>query len=510
MSFKDQINKFVGKVRISDIENAFNFIIENVNAFIDTINNGSEFLEDTDNFYLGSTSIPAGNYTLTLGALKKILTAYDKEVIGGTVVKNPLTTDKAILFPSLEISKDNGITQIMQTEIDKPSQADIETNPEVGKVVGYDTTTDEITNQNNVVVSPSGMIDTATEISSDNFMIQYGSDSISWTLRSGEDTYYIQENLNEYTSTYTYGNYFCGMGVSNSKYTPFAHQLSMSLPKIICSLNDNKCGMYPSSISANFKVVNSDGEILHSYNISESFDENTIIQNDYRVDIYDDYMVLSYVGDPTGGGYFHIYAKDYPDSYLVINEISLFLLPFSSRYSHLEGDKTLDFSGATSVFLGAMYRTRITQYSPGGTTILPSGQTNPDIIKIADIDWNRDEWVMNTTDDWLYVNPEQSPLISLTVQNPPRGSAVNPDDTKPQFIVPRRYGTYAGERGDYVGGLVRLANGSNIIDNNYTNWSKSRNRAIDFVFAPVWVPQGMASTIFPVYGCSIAQYYTLS
>lgn len=510
MSFKDQINKFVGKVRISDIENAFNFIIDNVNAFIDTINNGSEFLEDTDNFYLGSTSIPAGNYTLTLGALKKILTAYDKEVIGGTVVKNPLNTGRAILFPSLEISKDNGITQVMQTEIDKPSQADIETNSEVGKVVGYDTTTDEITNQNNVIVSPSGIVDTATEISSDNFMIQYGNDSIPWTLQENEYYSFIREYLNEYTPSYTYGNYFCGMGVSNSKYTPFVREVEIPIPRIICSLNSNKCGMYPSSLSADFKVVNSDGEVLHSYNLSESFDENTIIQNDYRVTIVDEYTQITYTGDSTSYGYFGISVRDSQNHYIVVNEIELFLLPYSSTYSSLEGNKTLGFQNLSPLLLTPMHRTRITQYSPGGTTILPSGQTNPDIIKIADIDWNRDEWVMNTTDDWLYVNPEQSPLISLTVQNPPRGSAVNPDDTKPQFIVPRRYGTYAGERGDYVGGLVRLADGSNIIDNNYTNWSKSRNRAIDFVFAPVWVPKGMASTIFPVYGCSIAQYYTLS
>lgn len=515
MSFKDQINKFVGKVRISDIENAFNFIIENVNAFIDTINNGSEFLEDTDNFYLGSTSIPAGNYTLTLGALKKILTAYDKEVIGGTVVKNPLNTGKAILFPSLEISKDNGITQVMQTEIDKPSQADIETNPEVGRVVGYDTTTDEITNQNNVVVSPSGFVFNNTynfeDCEIDSELITYESQQwrssecfqeandeidFSYNLIGKSWTHhrckvYSQSNSNQTLAMNNYSTKsfaISNIDIGQITYIDEYYAQRTFTPTVNIWLNINTS---PSNVITTTPILIEDSI---SKNASYLYDNYSFTEVDHLSDNETGVVVNDGVITIVNNGESKILGFSIGASCHGIDEqVTVIVEPGYVKFTFENIDKCYSYA-----------------YSSGGTTILPSGQTNPDIIKIADIDWNRDEWVMNTTDDWLYVNPEQSPLISLTVQNPPRGSAVNPDDSKPQFIVPRRYGTYAGERGDYVGGLVRLADGSNIIDNNYTNWSKSRNRAIDFVFAPVWVPKGMASTIFPVYGCSIAQYYTLS
>lgn len=502
MSFKDQINKFVGKVRISDIENAFNFIIDNVNAFIDTINNGSEFLEDTDNFYLGSTSIPAGNYTLTLGALKKILTAYNKEVIGGTVVKNPLNTDKAILFPSLEISKDNGITQIMQTEIDKPSQADIQTNPEVGKVIGYDTENSVITNENNVISRTTQFEFTNAEDFEncvvDNEHVTISDDSFSYNRA-------ISSSFQIYDGFY-FGDYRV---TSLNNYTEKTMNVSFALTRP--KKNGSDVGENAGYITAHFDLFYNntratDG-IRITYLNTNTGEYELYSDAKWKLTSNQDFIKVDNLNTSTetgvilSGGEFKIINNN-PDGKIA-------LIGFGISYQ-ADDEPPYSEPGELSFSFSEIDKCYTYRYIAGGTTILPPGQTNPDIIKIADIDWNRDEWVMNTTDDWLYINPEQSPLISLTVQNPPRGSAVNPDNTKPQFIVPRRYGTYAGERGDNDGGLVRLANGSNIIDNNYTNWPKSRNRTIDFVFAPVWVPQGMASTIFPIYGCSIAQYYTLS
>lgn len=462
MSFKDQINKFIGKVRISDIENSFKFIIDNINDFIDMINNGSEFLEDTDNFYLGSTSLPAGNYTLTLGALKKILEAYDKKVIGGVVVKNPLDTDKAILFPSLEISKDSGISQIMQSEIDKPSQADITTNPEVGKVIGYDTTSDTITNQNNVITNGDVMEEQVGETIANN------------STASCDGTITVTEDSG--TGYAIWNATFNDSSVSNSINIEMDSNCYSSVSYIRYTGS-------PSSLWINYKLVDSSGNVLHQDSVSVTFD-------DWHSQYFDDYIIIHRTDGITP-------QYEYRDEGARIC-VSDFIITTRTGVS----DTGITFTCDNNFNVYSLI--------PGGTIILPSGETNPDIIKIADIDWNRDEWVMNTTDDWLYVNPEVSPLIKLTTQSPPRGSAVNPDNTKAQFIVPRRMGTYRGERGDNNGGLVRLSNGSNIIDNNHTNYDSSRNRSIDFVYAPIWVPQGMANTIFPIYGCSIAQYYTLS
>lgn len=463
MSFKDQINKFVGKVRISDIENAFNFIIENVNAFIDTINNGSEFLEDTDNFYLGSTSIPAGNYTLTLGALKKILTAYDKEVIGGTVVKNPLNTDKAIVFPSLLIEKDNGISVIPQTTIDKPTQQQVEENPLIGKGIYIDPADNSVT---------------------DNNLLQQG----FYPSRIASDSNFSSEDDNVSYGNITYYNDW--RLVVNSSKTHQSSAYSTSYRAMI--------GCVPSS-----KMIKASYLNFYLYGTEENLDYGSVsIEYKDMNNISKSVYATLYPGDVNYSESGIITVTDRLDqSFKIEFEQVMYItkITFSvNLYTEVDPEGTFIKMDA-QMDSGNMY-----SYNSAVTPI-----PNPELVTVADIDWNRDEWVMNTTDDWLYVNPEQSPFISLTVQNPPRGSAVNPDDTKPQFIIPRRYGTYAGERGDYVGGLVRLADGSNIIDNNYTNWSKSRNRAIDFVFAPVWVPKGMASTIFPVYGCSIAQYYTL-
>lgn len=450
MSFKDQINKFVGKVRISDIENAFNFIIENVNAFIDTINNGSEFLEDTDNFYLGSTSIPANNYTLTLGALKKILTAYDKEVIGGTVVKNPLNTSEAIVFPLLSIDSSKGISQVAQTVINKPTQQEISAKPDIGKGVYINPSTNVITDDN---ILAAGFYRSSIATVDDFTTMEYG------------DIEYSSQFKRVINVSYSYYS-------ENSSYNAYIG-------------TESNNWITPSLISVQRLGFNP----LRRVDINIIYKDTSNVTHNEWIRLYED-------------------SVEAPDNFNVLTD--------HDAHINIECDDTIylqsimvtsfnEFEEQTGMRVDISMDGYLYNYNTGSTP-----QVDPNLVSVADIDWNRDEWVMNTTADWLHINPDVSPLIKLTVQNPARGTAVNPDNSRPQFIVPRRIGTYQGEFGDYNGGLVRLSNGANIIDNNRVNYSHSRNRAIDFVFAPVWVPQGMASTIFPVYGCSIAQYYTLS
>lgn len=450
MSFKEQINKFIGKVRVSDIENAFNFIINGINSFIDTINNGSNFLENTENFYLGSTSIPTGNYTLTLGALKKILTAYDKEIIGGTVVKNPLNMDQAIVFPLLSIDSSKGISQVVQTVINKPTQQEIVTKPDIGKGVYINPSTDLVTDDNTLTTgfyrSSIATVDNFTALSYGN--ISYSSQFK--TVINISQSYHLENNsYNAVIGTGVYG--YITPSLINIQRIGFSAlrrvDINISYRDISNTNHEEWIRIYEDSVEApdNFNV-----ETDHNAHINIECDGTIYLNN------------------------------------IVVTSFNEF-----DEQSGLRVDILMD---------GYIYA-----YNSGSTP-----QVDPNLVTVADIDWNRDEWVMNTTADWLHINPDVSPLIKLTVQNPTRGIAVNPDNNKPQFIIPRRTGTYQGEVGDYNGGLVRLSNGANIIDNNRVNYSHSRNRAIDFVFAPVWVPKGMANTIFPVYGCSIAQYYTLS
>lgn len=94
MTFKD----FKGQVKISDVQDAFDNLVDRINASIDTYNESS-YVTDI-NYNDVSEELAPLNYTLSVGGLKKILETYDGCVIGCKVfrIENNLNITSGLLI----------------------------------------------------------------------------------------------------------------------------------------------------------------------------------------------------------------------------------------------------------------------------------------------------------------------------------------------------------------------------------------------------------------------------
>lgn len=82
---------FKGQVKVQEIQEAFDAIVESINNTIDSFNN-SVRAYNTVNYNTGSASLAPKGYTLTIGGLKSFLSAYTGAVIGADVFKVNATT----------------------------------------------------------------------------------------------------------------------------------------------------------------------------------------------------------------------------------------------------------------------------------------------------------------------------------------------------------------------------------------------------------------------------------
>ncbi|MDD7588826.1 hypothetical protein, partial [Bullifex porci] len=94
MTFKD----FKGQVKISDVQKAFDNLVDRINDSID-IYNESSYVTDI-NYNNVSEELAPLNYTLSVGGLKKILETYDGYVVGCKVFKmgNNLNITSGVLI----------------------------------------------------------------------------------------------------------------------------------------------------------------------------------------------------------------------------------------------------------------------------------------------------------------------------------------------------------------------------------------------------------------------------
>lgn len=138
--YEKNVHEFKGKVTIQDIQNEFNSLVSAINLLVIDINELDQY-KDRD-YSEGSENIPSSNYTLTLGALKKILDAYNGCFIGGTCVESPITPGEIITFPMLRVSNTEGIEQIANTSIRDNDKAGID--------IYYDTVNKNLKLDNNL------------------------------------------------------------------------------------------------------------------------------------------------------------------------------------------------------------------------------------------------------------------------------------------------------------------------------------------------------------------------
>ena len=80
------VKNFRGQVKVSDIKEEFDSLVNGLNNIINTYNRAIQTTETVD-YTKGSTEIAPVGYTLTVGALKKILNAYSGCLLGGQVYK---------------------------------------------------------------------------------------------------------------------------------------------------------------------------------------------------------------------------------------------------------------------------------------------------------------------------------------------------------------------------------------------------------------------------------------
>ena len=94
MTFKD----FKGQVKISDVQKAFDNLVNRINDSIDAYNESS-YVTDI-NYNNASEELAPLNYTLSVGGLKKILETYDGYAVGCKVfkIKNNLNITSGLLI----------------------------------------------------------------------------------------------------------------------------------------------------------------------------------------------------------------------------------------------------------------------------------------------------------------------------------------------------------------------------------------------------------------------------
>ena len=116
-NYRDQVKQFAGVVRIQDIKNEFDRLVNGINYVVSAINAIGD-LADHD-YSVGGNNISAPNYTMTLGALKQFLSAYDdKTVIRAPIIKCPGDNNYYKAFPGLYCDSDIGIIQTPDTKFD--------------------------------------------------------------------------------------------------------------------------------------------------------------------------------------------------------------------------------------------------------------------------------------------------------------------------------------------------------------------------------------------------------
>lgn len=518
--YRDRVKAFKGKVHISDVQNEFDALVNAINANIDKINSYSNL--DVSDFYLGSIQIPSANYTLTLGALKSILAAYDNTALGGTVVKMPTNENRSIVFPSLVFKNGIGVKQTPLGIIDKPSQADIEINPEVGKVIGYDTNSDTITEQNNVITEVCTIYNQTGTTSQDyNYTcsnVNMMNDNLGNWFESGGTSFKINENSltldnctadfsndkswNLYQSMYGTGHNRVEIYYSESVdlFNQNTHESQLIPIEWSFALNgvirDNITGRIYSLPNNIFISLPNPFIWNYSEKVYLNFDG---IQYTISSNVTNNYIEFASVLETNKVFYRIVLQND--------NNLQFLVKEFKVRYN-LSETPLQDYELTNSPYIEfANSNGEIIIYNEvinTKTTILPSGQTNPDIITIADIDWNRDEYIMNTTKDNIFVNPDKSPAIMVNTQAWANGNwtyAIGLDNNRSQFLLPQ-----VASLNDNQSSVVQI-DGKTI--QNASAGTQSKRHCQTYIYAPVWIPKGLASTV-NAYGVSKALYYTMN
>lgn len=107
---------FKGQVKISDVQEAFDEIVNATNAIV-SIYNSSKAIEDID-YTKGSAVLAPSGYTLTVGGLKQALALADGCVVGAKPI---LLSKQQIKMTTGILISDAGVYRLPDAILDKPS-----------------------------------------------------------------------------------------------------------------------------------------------------------------------------------------------------------------------------------------------------------------------------------------------------------------------------------------------------------------------------------------------------
>lgn len=217
--YRDRVKSFKGKVKIEDVQNEFNILVNAINKNIEKLNSYANL--NVNDFYIGSTQIPSSNYTLTLGALKSIISAYDKTTLGGTVVKMPGDNTKCIIFPSLIPIDGQGIIQTNTTVLQRPN-SNPTALPDYGLFIQYREGSVQFNYQRGAL---GGIVMSEIDWLRDEYI-----------MNTTKDNVFVNPNKSPAimvnTQAWANGNWTYGIGLDNNR--------SQFLLPQVASLNDNQ------------------------------------------------------------------------------------------------------------------------------------------------------------------------------------------------------------------------------------------------------------------------------
>nr|DAH13592.1 MAG TPA: hypothetical protein [Caudoviricetes sp.] len=120
------VKQFKGEVKISDVQNEFDALLDRINKMVDAYNGTNQVVTNIDYTKGGSNLAPSG-YTLTVGGIKQALKSLDGHVVGGKCFYNTATTVK--MSDGLLFTK-GGVFRLPDSILDRPSN---------GNSIWYDT-----------------------------------------------------------------------------------------------------------------------------------------------------------------------------------------------------------------------------------------------------------------------------------------------------------------------------------------------------------------------------------
>ena len=420
--YETMIKRLQGKVTLDDIKANLAVLVNAINDTVENLNTLAG-ISDRD-FTVGSTNIPSEKYTLTLGALNKIREAYKGLYLNKTCVDDPLNPGKIITFPNIYFN-DSTFDRINQAVLECPNKDAFD--------IYYDKENKELCLYNTL---DSDFAEVGYTVTSSNMFWYVQNMRLSPISVVGDTCTLSFEPRVDDSSSLT----FLEQDTNEQRYLRMKPEMTIS--------SDTDLG-------------------VTGYRVYYGKIKNREVKTIYCDIAYQDNEVVFYYYDY----YTHEYLPDEND-----------FIPVDSKT--VKANKNLYLSRfamhPTNNYKLTVKSDKDVYYKEQGTPENPIIDEN--CVEWTPIDWHRDEWVLNTTEDNLYVNPDKSPVIKVTPVQYAMG-AIPLNENTGNMLIPdaRVYGDWNDNSVTIDGVTIqRMQEGAMNKGFSYVN-----------VWTPIWIPPGL-------------------